>query len=174
MRRDRRGRGRGGPRRGPAGAAGGAARRHQRGARQGDHPQVQPRRHARRRSRRRRAEDRQGGEGVVSVVTDAIFSLSALTMIALWIATFVFARRRRTASKMITFYLGMFVVWPALAVSFGILLGQSALEGVDKNPVDLGVVYVFGFAFVVTLLTWLTGYALASIAGWFTGGRVAT
>jgi hypothetical protein len=75
---------------------------------------------------------------------------------------------------MIAFYLGMFVVWPALAISFGILLGQSALEGVDKNPVDLGVVYIFGFAFVVTLLTWLTGYAVASIAGWFVGGRVAT
>jgi hypothetical protein len=45
---------------------------------------------------------------------------------------------------------------------------------VDKNPGDPGVVYVFGFAFVVTLLTWLTGYAVASIAGWFVGGRVAT
>jgi hypothetical protein len=75
---------------------------------------------------------------------------------------------------MIAFSLGMFVIWPALAVSFGILLGQSVLEGVDKNPGDPGVVYVFGFAFVVTLLTWLTGYAVASIAGWFVGGRVAT
>src|SRR5262245_9282692 len=171
MRRDRRGRGRGGPRRGPAGAAGGAARRHQCGARQGDHPQVQPRRHARRRSRRRRAEDRQGGEGVVSVVTDAIFSLSALTMIALWIATFLFARRRRTVSKMIAFYLGIFVVWPAMAVSFGILLGQSALEGVDK-PVGPGVTYIFLAAFALTLLILLGGYAVASIAGWFAEKRV--
>jgi hypothetical protein len=72
---------------------------------------------------------------------------------------------------MIAFYLGMFVVWPAMAVSFGILLGQSALEGVDK-PVGPGVVYVFGFAFVVTLLAWLGGYAVASIAGWAMERRV--
>jgi hypothetical protein len=55
---------------------------------------------------------------------------------------------------MVGFYLGMFVVWPALAVSFGVLLGQSAFEGVDK-PVGEGVVYIFGTAFVITLLAWL-------------------
>ena len=107
------------------------------------------------------------------MVTETIFWLCALAMIALWIATFVFARRRRTAFKMVGFYLGMFVVWPALAVSFGVLLSQSAFEGVDK-PVGPGVVYIFGTAFVVTLLAWLGGYAVASIAGWVVERRVGT
>jgi ABC-type spermidine/putrescine transport system permease subunit II len=104
------------------------------------------------------------------VNTDAIFWLSPLTMIALWIATFVFARRRRKVSKMIAFYLGMFVVWPALTLSFGLLLSQSALEGVDK-PVGPGVAYIFLAASALTLLVWLGGYAVASIAGWFVERR---
>jgi hypothetical protein len=74
---------------------------------------------------------------------------------------------------MIAFYLGMFVVWPAMTVSLGISLSQSAFEGVDK-PVGPGVVYIFGFAFVVALLTWLAGYAVASIAGRFVVKRVGT
>jgi hypothetical protein len=72
---------------------------------------------------------------------------------------------------MIAFYLGMFVAWPAMAVSFGILLSQSAFEGVDK-PVGPGVAYIFLAALALTLLTWLGGYAVASIAGWFVERRV--
>jgi hypothetical protein len=105
------------------------------------------------------------------VIAEAVFWLSTLVMIVLWVVTFVFARRRRMASKTIAFYLGMFVVWPAMAVSFGLLLSQSAFEGVDK-PIGPGVVYIFGGASVVTLLTWLGGYAVASISGWFMERRV--
>jgi hypothetical protein len=72
---------------------------------------------------------------------------------------------------MITFYLGMFVVWPAIAISFGILLGQYALEGVDK-PVGPAVTYIFLAAFALTLVIWLGGYGVASIAGWFLEKRV--
>jgi hypothetical protein len=74
---------------------------------------------------------------------------------------------------MVGFYLGIFVVWPALAVPFGVLLSQSAFEGVDK-PFGPGVVYIFGTAFVVTIIAWLGGYAVASIAGWVVERRVGT
>ena len=55
---------------GPEGAAGGAARRHQRRARQEDHrrsPKLNVT--SARRSRRRRAEDREGGEGQLMIVS---------------------------------------------------------------------------------------------------------
>jgi hypothetical protein len=107
------------------------------------------------------------------VLTETILWLSAVIMIALWIVIFLLARRRRAASKTIAFYLGTFVVWPAMAISFGLLGSQSAFEGVDK-PVGPGVGYIFGFAFVVTLVAWLAGYAVASIAGWFVERRVGS
>jgi uncharacterized membrane protein required for colicin V production len=92
-------------------------------------------------------------------------------VVVLWTATFLFARRRRAASKTAAFYLGTFVVWPAMSFSFGRLIAEQALEGIDKS-VGPGVVYLFGFAIVVTLLLWLAGYAVASITGWLMERRV--
>src|SRR5262245_45305925 len=103
MRRDRRGRGRGGQGRGPAGAAGGAARGHQRGARQGDHPQVQPRRHPRRRSRRRRAEDRQGGEGcLMSTLSFMALLHSPLIVLGGGLLALLLLRQRRWLTHLVT------------------------------------------------------------------------
>jgi hypothetical protein len=58
-----------------------------------------------------------------------------------------------------------------MAISFGLLGSQSAMGEVDK-PVGPGLAYIFRFAFVVTLLVWLAGYAVASITGWLVGKRV--
>jgi ABC-type antimicrobial peptide transport system permease subunit len=93
-----------------------------------------------------------------------IFNLSVVAVFALWIATFWFAKRRQKIWKAMMFYLGLFLVWPASTLSLGFLIADSALHDI-KSPVGGGAALAYGFAFVVTLLIWLAGHALASTAG---------
>jgi hypothetical protein len=106
------------------------------------------------------------------MAADTTLILSAAAIFALWVATFWFASRRRTISKAVMFYLGLFLAWPASALSLGLMIADSAFQGIDK-PVGGGVVLVFGSAFAVTLVVWLTGHAIASMAGWLVQKRVA-
>jgi hypothetical protein len=70
------------------------------------------------------------------VLTETILWLSAVIMIALWIVTFLLARRRRAASKTIAFYIGTFVVWPAMAILFGLSVVNLLLRALISRSVQ--------------------------------------
>jgi hypothetical protein len=100
-----------------------------------------------------------------------VFIVALTGTLALWIVAFVFSKQRQRTSKAVVFWLGMFVVCPALAFASWAILAETATAGIDK-PVGPGITYILLATTSATLLIWLGGWAAASFAGWIAQKRM--